>query len=358
MKRLLLAAVVCLLADSVEAQRGQTPPFRVAEEGTVLASRPILNFVGTSITCAVDGVRITCTLTGGGVTDASYWVGAAHAGLSAEINLGALGTGLVINTAGTPSAYAGTSCTNQFPRALNASGAATCVSVSVANDVTGTLAIGNGGTGQTTATAAFDALDPLTTRGDFLTHDGTNSIRRALPGYAASPWSDGTDLTTRQVQYMCCFVAAGGFNTDSTTYVNVTGLTHTLPANNIFYFVCYGTFSSNVATNGIGMSINGTGGTGQAAVYTLYLQSTARNTAGNNTTSTTPFSIRNENTFDSMTALASVISTGSLIWKMEGFYYTGTSGGSTFAVRVRSETAAGNSVNIEVGSGCTFNRQA
>ena len=41
------------------------------------------------------------------------------------------------------------------------------------------LSITNGGTGQTTATAAFNALDPLTTKGDVLTHDGTNSIRLA-----------------------------------------------------------------------------------------------------------------------------------------------------------------------------------
>ena len=39
----------------------------------------------------------------GAPSDARYWVGAAHAGLSAEHNLGALATGLVINTAGTPS---------------------------------------------------------------------------------------------------------------------------------------------------------------------------------------------------------------------------------------------------------------
>lgn len=48
------------------------------------------------------------------------------------------------------------------------------------NAVTGTLAIGNGGTGQTTQTAAFNALDPLTTKGDVIVHDGTNSIRVAV----------------------------------------------------------------------------------------------------------------------------------------------------------------------------------
>jgi len=45
--------------------------------------------------------------------------------------------------------------------------------------ITGTVAVANGGTGQTTVTAAFDALDPLTTLGDVLYHDGTNSVRLA-----------------------------------------------------------------------------------------------------------------------------------------------------------------------------------
>lgn len=46
--------------------------------------------------------------------------------------------------------------------------------------VTGALGIVNGGSGQTTATAAFNALDPLTTKGDIVVHDGTNSIRVAV----------------------------------------------------------------------------------------------------------------------------------------------------------------------------------
>lgn len=84
---------------------------------------------------------------GGAPTDALYWVGAAHGGLSAEQNLGALSTGLIINTAGVPSAYAGATCTNQFPRVISASGAATCASVSLSADTTGTLTEAKGGTG-------------------------------------------------------------------------------------------------------------------------------------------------------------------------------------------------------------------
>jgi hypothetical protein len=49
--------------------------------------------------------------------------------------------------------------------------------VDLATQVTGTLPIANGGTGQTTQTAAFDALSPTTTKGDLIVNDGTNDIR-------------------------------------------------------------------------------------------------------------------------------------------------------------------------------------
>ena len=49
-----------------------------------------------------------------------------------------------------------------------------------ASNVTGTVAIANGGTGQTTQTAAFDALAPTTTKGDLVAHDGTDNVRLAV----------------------------------------------------------------------------------------------------------------------------------------------------------------------------------
>lgn len=44
----------------------------------------------------------------------------------------------------------------------------------------GTLPIARGGTGQVTATAAFNALSPLTTKADVLTNNGTDDIRLAV----------------------------------------------------------------------------------------------------------------------------------------------------------------------------------
>ena len=46
-----------------------------------------------------------------------------------------------------------------------------------ASNVTGTVAIANGGTGQTTAVNAFDALAPTTTKGDLIVSNGTDNVR-------------------------------------------------------------------------------------------------------------------------------------------------------------------------------------
>jgi len=49
--------------------------------------------------------------------------------------------------------------------------------IDLASHVTGTNQIANGGTGQTTAGAAFGALAPTTTKGDIIVHNGTANVR-------------------------------------------------------------------------------------------------------------------------------------------------------------------------------------
>jgi hypothetical protein len=77
-----------------------------------------------------------------------------------------------------------------------------------ASNVTGTVAIGNGGTGQTTATAAFNALNPMTTTGDIMYEASPTTAARlgigstgqvltvsgGLPAWAAAPSSNITTL--------------------------------------------------------------------------------------------------------------------------------------------------------------------
>lgn len=100
-------------------------------------------------------------------------------------------SGLVFgNGASAFSVYGGTSCTNQFPRSLNASGVATCNSVSLTADVTGTLPIGSGGTNITTYTlgdtlysSATNVLSKLagntSTTKQFLTQTGNGATSAA-----------------------------------------------------------------------------------------------------------------------------------------------------------------------------------
>lgn len=88
-------------------------------------------------------------------TGASYWVRTADPDLSNETAMGALGTGLVINTTttGVPTIYAGGTCTNQFVAQVSANGTLTCATVNLATMTTGITAVANGGTGLSAGTS-------------------------------------------------------------------------------------------------------------------------------------------------------------------------------------------------------------
>lgn len=75
-----------------------------------------------------------------------------------------------------------------------------------ASNVTGTVAIANGGTGQTGKTAAFDALSPTTTKGDLIVNNGTDNIRLPVG-------SDTFVLTADAAEPSGVKWAVGGTNT-------------------------------------------------------------------------------------------------------------------------------------------------
>lgn len=57
------------------------------------------------------------------------------------------------------------------------------------------LAISRGGTGQSTATAAFNALSPSTTKGDLIVHNGTDDVRFPVGADNTVPFADSTQAT-------------------------------------------------------------------------------------------------------------------------------------------------------------------
>lgn len=125
-------------------------------EGTSVGRARFLDCTGSGIDCYVDGgvgyVSVAGGAgggSGGAPTTATYITQTPDSTLSAEQALSGLASGVMLNTTttGVVTIYTGTSCTNQFMRQLSASGLATCASVALAADVSGTLPQGNGGTG-------------------------------------------------------------------------------------------------------------------------------------------------------------------------------------------------------------------
>jgi len=148
--------------------------------GTATAKLPLLS--GANATPVWGAFTLPTSVTSGGVAYFSSTTAMASSALltaNAFMVGGGAGvaptsiaiTGLVLgNGASAPTAYGGTTCANQFIRALSASGGATCNTVSLTADVTGTLPIGNGGTSQTTVLAARGSsglnIDGATSTGD------------------------------------------------------------------------------------------------------------------------------------------------------------------------------------------------
>lgn len=186
----LLLIAACANADAAWETQG----LRFQDEGVHKGYATAVNCAGAGITCAVAGGKATLTVPGGGgtgtpggvsgniqtndgagafaayagttcayavktlnasgtatctaaptipadISGASYWTSVAESALSNETALGALATGIILNTTttGIPTIYAGTACSaNQYMNALDASGVKTCAQVTTAQ-LSGTI---------------------------------------------------------------------------------------------------------------------------------------------------------------------------------------------------------------------------
>lgn len=191
----------------------------IQNEGIGLTQRSILNMIGVTINCVDNAVdlRTDCT-ENGAPADAGYWVDTANATLTAERNLGALTTGLVLNTVtagvGVPSTYTGVTCTNQFVTVLNASGVGTCTTATLAsaqfaNQGTTTTvlhgnAAGNPSFGTVTTGDVSGALRQHTWAINILlpTTADTNRIQKEFPNaITIQEVACSTDVGTATIQF-------------------------------------------------------------------------------------------------------------------------------------------------------------
>lgn len=127
------------LAEKIKVTMSTNGAVAVQDEGTTLTTGVRnINFVGANVTATSSGDSVTVNVSAGTGSVTSVDVSGGTTGLT---------------TSGGPVTTSGT--------------------ITLA----GTLAIANGGTGQTTQTAAFDALSPLTTKGDLIASNGTDNVR-------------------------------------------------------------------------------------------------------------------------------------------------------------------------------------
>lgn len=91
------------------------------------------------------------------------------------------------------------------------------------------------GSAWSTTTNLFDTLDPLTTKGDIIAHNGTHSVRVPVGSNGQIVVADSSDA--EGLVYRTNLVSlTSDFNTNSTTPVDITGLSIPIAANRKYAF--------------------------------------------------------------------------------------------------------------------------
>ena len=120
----------------------------------------------------------------GGTGNSSYTTGdILYASGSTTLSKLGIGTnGYVLTSSGSGPQWTAATSVGVTSISFGSTGLTPSTATQGAVTVAGTLGIGYGGTGQTTASAAFNALSPITSTGDLIIGNGTNSATRLAIG--------------------------------------------------------------------------------------------------------------------------------------------------------------------------------